>query len=307
MSTADAEPLPLPPPAPPDAARETRLGVVYGVSAYLWWGLSIFYFKALTHVQALEILAHRIAWSVPLLLGWLAWRGRLGALRPALANRRTLLILLATTALIGTNWLLFIMAVTTGWVVEASLGFYISPLVNVLFGMVFLRERLRTAQWASVLLAGAGVTYLAASFGRFPFLALVLAVNSGFYSLLRKTVPADSPTGLTVETSLLLPAALGYLGFRAVQGELTFGSDLPTTALLLMAGIVTSLPLLWFADAVRRLRLATIGFIQYLSPTIQLLVAVALYGEPFTWTHQVTFGCIWIALANYSVDAWRHR
>jgi chloramphenicol-sensitive protein RarD len=306
-TAADAAPLSPPALAPADSARETRLGVAYGASAYLWWGLSVLYFKSIAHVSALEILAHRIAWSVPLLLAWIAWRGRLGAVRAALTSRRTVLTLLATTTLIATNWLLFVVAVSTGHVVEASLGYYINPLVNVLFGMLFLGERLRPAQWASVILAGAGVTYLAATLDRLPLVALVLAVTFGLYGLLRKTVPADGPTGLAVETSLLFPAALGFLGFHAVQGDLAFGHGISTTVLLLLAGVATTLPLLWFTNAVRRLRLATVGFLQYLSPTLQLLLAVALYGEPFTQTHLVTFACIWTALANYSADAWRHR
>lgn len=292
---------------PPAAPESARLGVAYGLSAYLAWGFAVLYFKAIARVPAEEILAHRIVWSVPLLLAWLAWRGRFGEIRPALRDRRTLFALLGSTALIATNWLIFIRAVSTGHIVEASLGYYINPLVNVLLGMVVLGERLRPAQWVSVLLAAAGVAYFAFTLGSLPGVALVLAVTFALYGLLRKTVRVDGALGLAVETSLLFPVAAAFLFARGAEGKLAFGQDIPITALLLAAGLVTSLPLLWFTNAVRRLRLATIGFLQYISPSLQLLLAVALYGEPFTKTHLVTFACIWIALANYSADAWRRR
>ena len=288
--------------------RETRKGVLYGVLAYLTWGFSVFYFKALGSVPPVEILAHRIVWSVPLLLGWLAWRGRLGNLRQALSQRRTILILLVTTVLIGSNWLVFIFTVATGRIVQSSLGYYINPLVNVLLGVVFLGERLRRMQIASVLLATVGVTYLTLSYGELPLLSLFLAGTFGLYGLLRKTVRADGPVGLTVETSLLLPAALFFLVYREARGELVFTHTSWRVDLLLpLAGVVTTVPLVWFANAVRRLRLATMGFLQYLSPSLQLLLAIAVYGEPFTRAHLVTFGCIWLALALYSYDAWRQR
>ncbi len=290
------------------AGREGRLGVLYGLAAYTFWGLSIFYFKAIRGVAPLEILAHRILWSVPLLLAWLAARGRLGDLKAALRTRRTVAVLAVSTVLIGTNWLVFIMAVESGHVVQASLGYYINPLLNIVLGMVFLGERLRPAQWVSVGLAAAGVAYMALSFGSLPFISLILATSFGLYGLLRKTVPADGPVGLTVETSLLLPAVLVYLIVRARQGEMDFlHISRAIDGLLLLAGLITTLPLLWFTNAVRRLRLATIGFLQYISPSIQLVLAVAVFGEPFTRTHVVTFTCIWAALGLYSFDAIRRR
>ena len=297
---------PVEPPVP--AGSEARLGVIYGVSAYLFWGLAVLYFRVVRHVPPLEILAHRILWSVPLLLGWLAFRGRIGDLRATLRSWRTVGILLVTTVLIAGNWLVFITAVSTGRVVQASLGYYINPLVNVLLGVVFLGERLRRLQLVSVLLAAAGVTYMAATFGRLPLISLVLAATFGLYGLLRKTVPADGPVGLTVETSLLLPMMAGYLLVLAQRGDMTFlHVDRKTDLLLLLAGLITMLPLLWFTNAVRRLRLATIGFLQYLAPSLQLLLAVVVFGEPFTRTHLVTFCCIWAALALYSADALRRH
>jgi chloramphenicol-sensitive protein RarD len=295
-----AEPVP--------AGSEVRAGVLYGAAAYLFWGLSVLYFKAISRVAPLEILAHRILWSVPLLFVWLAVRGRLGDLRAVLRARRTVGILLATTTLIGINWLVFIFAVATGHVVQASLGYYVNPLLNVVLGMLFLGERLRPVQWLSVLLAAAGVVWFAVALGSLPLISLVLAGSFGLYGLLRKTVPADGPVALTVETSLLLPVMIGVLAVRAAHGEMAFLHVSRTIDLLLvLAGLITTMPLLWFTNAVRRLRLATIGFLQYLSPSIQLLIAVLVYDEPFTRTHLVTFGFIWAALALYSFDALRRR
>jgi chloramphenicol-sensitive protein RarD len=297
---------PVAPPMP--EGSEARIGVFYGVAAYTFWGLAVFYFKAIASVSPLEILAHRILWSVPFLLGWLAVRGRLGDLRSAVRQRRTVIILLITTVLIAGNWLMFILAVATGRVVQASLGYYINPLLNVLMGMIFLRERLRPVQWVSVVLAATGVTYLAVSFGSVPFISLILAGTFGLYGLLRKTVPADGPVGLTVETCLLLPVMIVYIAVRAAHGDMAFlHVSRKIDVLLLVAGLVTTVPLLWFTNAVRRLRLATIGFLQYLSPTLQLLLAVGVYKEPFTRTHLVTFSFIWTALGIYSIDALRRR
>jgi chloramphenicol-sensitive protein RarD len=297
---------PLGPPVP--AGSEARSGFLNGAAAYLFWGLSIFYFKAIGRVAPPEILAHRILWSVPLLLGWLAVRGRLGDLRAVLRAPRTIGILLVTTVLIGVNWLVFIMAIESGRVVQASLGYYINPLLNVVLGMVFLGERLRPVQWVSVALAAFGVAYMAVSFGSIPFISLILAVSFGLYGLLRKTVPAEGPVGLAVETCLLLPVVLVFLIVRAVRGEMAFlHISRQIDVLLVLAGLVTTVPLLWFTNAVRRLRLATVGFLQYLSPSLQLLIAVLVYGEPFTRTHLVTFSCIWAALGLYTADALRRR
>lgn len=317
MRAADSDPIvpaPVPeacdaPVAPPvPAGSEVRAGLLYGAAAYLFWGLSVFYFKAISGVPPLEILAHRILWSVPLLLAWLAARGRLGELRAVLRARRTMGVLLVTTVLIAVNWLVFIFAVATDRVVQASLGYYINPLLNVVLGMVFLGERLRRVQWLSVLLAATGVTYLAVSLGSLPVISLILATTFGLYGLLRKTVPADGPVALTVETGMLLPVMIGFLAFQAWRGEMAFLHGRRTTdLLLLLAGLITTMPLLWFTNAVRRLRLATIGFLQYLSPSLQLLLAVVVYREPFTRTHLVTFSFIWAALALYSLDALRRR
>jgi len=276
-----------------NAPESRHTGVFYGLAAYGWWGLAVIYFKAVAHVPPLEVLSHRVVWSVPLLFGLLALRGRLGEVRAAFRDRRTLAILFLTTLLIGSNWLIYIVAVTSGHILQSSLGYYINPLVNVMLGMAVLGERLRPAQWASVLLATAGVLYLAFSYGRPPWFALSLAATFALYGLLRKTVRAEGSVGLTVETTLMLPAALAFLLLQATRGDSAFGHvSLGTNLLLLASGLITAMPLIWFANAIRRLPLTTMGFLQYLSPTLQFLLAVAVYGETFTRAHLVTFGCI---------------
>ncbi|MEM8962540.1 MAG: EamA family transporter RarD [Acidobacteriota bacterium] len=286
-------------------AASTREGFINALGAYLAWGFIVFYFKAVDHVPPLEVLAHRIAWSVPLLMAVLVWQGRLASVRTVLRDRRTLGVLLATTVLIAINWLVFILAVFHDQVLQASLGYYINPLVSVLLGMAFLGERLRPVQWLAAGLAVVGVLVLAIGYGVVPWISLLLASSFGLYGLLRKTVRADGLVGLLVETALLLPLCLGYLGYLAATGELVFGQDLATSLLLPAGGVVTAVPLLWFANGVRRLRLSTIGFMQYIAPTMQFLIAVLVFAEPFTAGHQKAFVCIWLAVGLYSADAWR--
>lgn len=285
---------------------EARLGVVYAVAAYVWWGLCPIYFKVLAHVPALQILCHRILWSLLLLGGLLAWQRRWHDVRLVTRDRATLLRLAATTVLIANNWGVFIWAVAHGELLQASFGYFINPLVNVLLGVVFLHERLRRMQTAGVLLAAVGVGYLISVYGSVPWVALVLAFSFGFYGLLRKTMRADALVGLSVETALLAPLALTYLVFADVQGTGAFlRQSRALDALLAAAGVITAVPLLWFAAGARRLRYSTIGFIQYLAPTGQFLLAVLAFGEPFTRHHLISFVCIWIALALYSFDTLR--
>lgn len=292
--------------SPREPADETRKGVLYGFAAYGSWGFLAAYFRALVGVSPFEILAHRVVWSAPLLFGWLAFKGRLGELWTAISERGTRWALGATTLLIASNWLLYVIAVSTGRVLEASLGYYMNPLVNVLLGRLFLGERLRPAQQVAVALAAVGVAILTASYGKVPLLSLTLAFSFGFYGLLKKKIKTDGQVGLTIETSLLFPFALGYLIWLGATGALRFGHGPGhQTLLLALSGLVTALPLAWFAQAVRRLRLSTVGLIQYLSPTIQLLLAVLAFGEPFRNVHAITFGFLWAGLALYSADAWR--
>jgi chloramphenicol-sensitive protein RarD len=285
---------------------KARAGVLYGIGAYGLWGVFPLYFKALQHVPALEILCHRILWSLLLLLGLLWVRGGWPTARPALRSRRTLLTLGVTTLLIAGNWLGYIWAIVNSQVLQASLGYYINPLVNVLLGRIFLRERLHGGQLVAVALAAVGVGYLTLAGGHFPSLALFLAFTFGCYGLLRKTVQVDALVGLTVETALLTGPALLYLAFQMARGQAAFLHTSPRTdVLLLLAGVVTATPLLWFTEAARRLRLATLGFLQYLSPTGQFLLGVLAFGEAFTKAHGVAFACIWLALLIYSVQTAR--
>lgn len=286
--------------------RATRVGLAYGVAAYLWWGFVVFYFKAVAHVPPLEVLAHRVVWSVVLLAALLGVRGRWREGLSALRDRRSLLALCFTTLLIAGNWFTFIWAVSHDRVVEASLGYYINPLVNVLLGFVFLKERLRRAQWIAVGLATVAVVLLSVRVGSVPVISLVLAFSFGLYGLLRKTMRVDGLVGLTVETTLLLPVAVGYLVWMERGDALVFGhGSWSTQALLIAAGAVTALPLLWFANAARRLDLATVGLLQYIAPSFQFASAVLVFGEPFGLVQLLSFALIWCALALYTTDSIR--
>lgn len=295
--------LPAPIAAPPATART---GVLFGIAAYSFWGLVPVYFKAVAKVSTWEVLAHRVVWSVVFLLLLTALRHNWGTLHATLRQPRTLRTLLLSTLLIGGNWFGFIWAVGHDQVMQASLGYFINPLVNVLLGFIFLRERLRRWQTLSVVLAGLGVVYLTVTAGAFPFLGLGLAFSFGFYGLLRKLAPVDTLTGLTIETALLLPAAVAFLAWQIRAGHASFTAVSRELDLLLMAaGLVTAIPLLWFAAAARRLTLATLGFLQYLAPTGHLLLAL-YFGEPLRPAMLVAFGFIWAALALYTADTVLH-
>ncbi len=282
----------------------SRAGVLYGIAAYGSWGLFPIYFKMVAAVPVLEVLAHRVIWSLALLAVLMTLRRGWRTAAVAVRARGTALTLAATALLIACNWLLFIWSITSDQLLQSSLGYFINPLVNVLLGSVFLGERLRGWQWFSVGLAAAGVIYLTLSYGQIPFIALVLAGTFGVYGLLRKIAKVDAMVGLTVETALLMPLALGFLLWRMYRHEAVFGSaSLGMDGLLVLAGIITAMPLMWFTAAARRLPLTTLGFLQYLSPTGHFLLAVLAFGEPFTRPHLVAFACIWTALAIYTVDS----
>jgi chloramphenicol-sensitive protein RarD len=288
-------------PTPPPDERARGLGLA--LAAYLTWGLLPIYFKVLRAVPALEVLAHRIVWSALLLALLLARRGGAAGFR-APFRRGRLPLLLLTTALISANWLVYIWAVQAGRIVEASLGYFMNPLVNVLLGVAFLRESLSRAQRLSVAIAAAGVAVLVFRTGTVPWVSLVLAATFGLYGFLRKRAAIESVGGLFGETVLLAPAALGLLAVRAGAGTGAFGATAGTTVLLAAAGPITALPLVWFGLALHRLRLSTMGLVQYLTPTSQFLLGVLLYREPFGAAHAAAFACIWASLALYSWDAW---
>lgn len=290
------------------AQRERRIGVFYGLAAYLWWGFVVVYFKAVASVSPLEVLAHRVVWSLVLLGSLLAVRGRWREGLRIVSDRRSMLALLGSTALIALNWFTFIWAVGHDRVVQASLGYYINPLVNVLLGVLFLRERLRRPQAVAVGLAAVAVTVLTLEKGEVPVVSLVLAFSFGLYGLLRKTMRADALVGLTIEVTLLLPIAVAYLVHQYDAGVLAFGARSWRIDLLLVAaGAVTALPLLWFANAARRLHYATVGLLQYIAPSLQFITAIVFFGEQVRPLQLGAFGLIWVALALYSSDALRRE
>lgn len=284
--------------------REERSALIAGFAAFGTWGLIPIYWKLFKTVSAPEILAHRCVWTTLFLVLLLSWQGRWPELREAACSRRTLLYCFASGLALSTNWLFFIWAVNVDRVVETSLGYFMTPLVNVLFGAIFLRERLTRWQLVSVLLALAGVLYLTLGYGKFPWVAVVLCLSFGIYGLLRKKSGTRAIPGLFLETTLLTPIALVYL-LNLHQGNgVIFGSAPWAFALLLIStGVVTGLPLVWFGHAARHLRMTTVGFLQYLAPSGSFLLGVFLYHEPFTHNHLITFSLIWAALAIFTVEA----
>ncbi|MFS0737368.1 EamA family transporter RarD [Sphingomonas sp. 1P06PA] len=276
-----------------------------GVAAYGIWGLLPLYLKLLSGVPALQILAHRVLWSLLLLAGAALLLGRGRTILAAVSAGRTALMLAASAALIAVNWLVYIWAVNGGHVLEASLGYFINPLVNVALGVAVLGERLRPRQGVAVALAAIGVLAMAIAGGGAIWVPLTLAFSFGTYGLVRKLAPIDALGGLLVETALLAPACLAVLAWAGATGAGVFGADRATDGLLILAGAVTAIPLLLFAAAAKRLRYATIGLLQYIAPTLQFVLAVTLFGEALLPIHLFTFGCIWAGCAIYAFDMLR--
>jgi chloramphenicol-sensitive protein RarD len=290
------------------AAAQFRSGLGYGLVAYTWWGLVPLYFAALAafDVPAWEILAHRIAWSLPVmvLLTILAagWRD----VFRVFASRKLLLVLLLSSTLLAINWLLYIYATVTRRVTEASLGYYMMPLVNAFFATLFLKEKLRPAHYPALLLVAVGVTIPCVAVGYLPWIAVALPVTFGFYGLVRKKAPVDSMTGLTVETLLMLLPSLGFLIYLSTRGENHMTpNDWGLNALIAFSGIVTVVPLLTYTLSLRRLPLLAISFMQFISPTVQMLLAVIWLGEKDRMTPATVaaFACIWVAVAIFVLDA----
>ena len=291
-----------------DGARETAIGVAAALAAFLWWGLSPLYFKAIQHVPVVEILAHRVLWTCVLMVPVTLAVGRWGEAMALLRRPRRLGVYAVTTLLVSVNWTLFIYAVLVGRVLEVSLGYFINPLVNVLFGLLFLGERLSRLQGLAVALAALGVAVLVAAYGQFPWIALSLAVTFALYTLVRKKNAIDPQVGLLVETALLLPLALAAVVWLGAAGLGHFGAGWTDSALLIAAGVVTGLPLVLVMHGAKRLTLSTVGLMQYVAPSLQFLLAVLVFREAFTTAHAVTFALIWIGLALFSGDGWlRYR
>lgn len=293
----------------PSVKSHETSALIAGIAAFTAWGLIPVYWKLLKTVPATEILAHRFVWTSLFLISLLTWQRRWSEVKATLQSRRATFFCLASGAMIAINWFFFIWAVITGHVIETSLGYFMTPLVNVLFGAMFLRERLTRLQLVSVLLAAIGVLNLTFGYGRFPWVALTLCTTFGLYGLLRKKSDTGAIPGLFLETILLVPFAIIYLILLETSGGLFFTRDrLLLSILLVSTGIVTAVPLIWFGHAARYLRLTTLGFLQYLAPTGSFLLGVFLYHEPFTRGHLITFSLIWIALAIFTGEAvvrWR--
>jgi len=278
-------------------------GILYAFLAYGSWGLLPLYWKLFGNTPAVQVLSHRIIWSAVLLIAVLAIQQRLDEFGKLWRSPRLLLTLLTSAILLSLNWGIYIYGVNAERIVETSLGYFINPLFSVLLGCVFLGERLNRWQIFAVALAGMGVTNFMVDLGQVPWIAFVLAISFGIYGLLRKVAAVQPMAGLAVETLLITPIALGFILHWSAAGTSQFGSSLPLTLLFIGCGVITSMPLLWFNNAAKRLPLTTLGFMQYIAPTLQLMLGVFLFHEPFTRTHLISFSLIWIALALYSTNA----
>ncbi len=278
-------------------------GVILAGGAYVLWGLLPVYWKQLHTVPALQTLSHRIVWALVFTCILLTVRCDWAWLKPALRSRKTVLAFLASTIFLSINWLTYIWAVNANYVVESSLGYFITPLLNVALGVLLYQERMRGGQWVAIVLAGAGVLYLAIVYGHFPWIGLTLSVSFALYGVLRKQAPLPSLQGLTLETMFAALPALLYLALMQVSGEAAFVNDGSLiTILLIGAGAITAVPLIMFAAGVRLIPLTTLGILQFISPTIQFLLGVLVYNEPFNGQRLLGFSLVWLALIVFTVE-----
>ncbi len=282
---------------------EYRKGIILGFFAYLIWGSFPAFFKLLPAASPLEVVCHRIFWSAIFLLVLVVFKNRTGVLLQAIRHGKTILTLCCSTLLIATNWLTFLFAIQAGEVLQSSLGYFITPLLSVLFGFIFLSERLNRMQQVSFLFATSGVLYIVFGYGQTPWISFVIAASFGLYGLLRKVAKIDALIGLTIETMLLVPVAAGYLYYLSYTGQSVFGGDsLRYNILLPVSGVITAIPLLFFIGAAKRLQLSTIGFMQYITPSLHFILAIIAFSEPFSRDQFLSFMLIWVGLAIYSFD-----
>ena len=286
--------------------RENATGIIYTAGAYILWGILPIYWKFTNEVPALETLAHRVIWSFifVLIIVVLMKRKLLkNFFQVQMSQKKTWLGLFLASLFISINWLTYIYAVNTNHIVEASLGYYVNPLVAVLLGIFVLREKVNVLQAVSFVLAGIGVIYMTLSVGKLPWISLILALSFGFYGLSKKLIKVDSILGLLLETLFVLPFAILFLTYLGVNDQHSFSTgSLKTDLFLLGSGIVTALPLLWFGIGAQKIPLYMVGFLQYIAPTISLNLGVLMYGEPFTKDHIVAFTCIWVAIAIFTIS-----
>ncbi len=293
----------IPPETGDGPSKDGLNGTTSALLAFSIWGGIPLYFKAVASVPPLEVLSHRILWTAAFVGLIIVLMGKTALLRRVFADKKLLKTLLLSSFLVSSNWLIFIWAIANDRVLESSLGYYINPLVSIALGMVFFKERLNARQWLAVLLAVCGVAVMLVRQGQLPWVSLALAFSFGFYGLVRKIAAIDALSGLFVETVLLLPPVFAYLVYIAIEGGGALGRAGPRMdVLLILAGVVTATPLILFTHAARRLALSKLGLLQYIVPTGHFLLAVYVFGEPFTTTHLVTFALIWLALAVYSAD-----
>lgn len=280
-------------------------GILYGIGAYALWGFFPIYWKFLHEVPALQVIGHRIGWSFILLTAYILLTRQWTKFRSVAFNWKTVGIYSIAAVLLSFNWLIYVWGVNAGFIVETSLGYFINPLLSVLLGVFFLRERLRPLQWVPVGLAAVGVGYLTIVYGRPPWIALSLAFTFGFYGFVKKLSPLGSLYGLTLETGIVFPVALIYLAFAGVTGSGMFlNNGAFVDFLLIGAGIVTTIPLLMFASAAKQIPLTIVGLLQYIAPTLQFLIGVFIYKEPFDFAHFIGFAIVWVALVIFAVESY---
>ena len=280
--------------------NSTKAGFIFTIQAFLFWGVLPIFWKLLKHVPSEEVLAHRIFWAFVLIVILLWFRKSIN-IKAVFTQPKLMKPLIVTSVLIGANWGLFVYAVNSDQILEASFGYFINPLVSVLLGIIVLKERLNALKLVALLLAASGVIYMTLDFGRLPWVSLGLAFAFGFYGLLKKTTPIGSLQGLAVETLFLSPFFLAFIIYKMINGTgYLFVYSIETDILLILAGVVTVLPLFWFANGAKRIPLSSVGFLQYIAPSIMLLLGVFIYGEEFGQTRLISFSIIWVALAIYT-------